>query len=93
MTPEPCTRAGAVDAGWRYTDDHSGESIVLQHLGGEGNAWFRVASNLEHGRAVEAFKSARVRLQSGAIALWCNGRVSRYETAEQCVESKLAQRR
>jgi hypothetical protein len=91
---EPCTRAGAVEAGWRYAEDFGGETLVLQHLGGAGNAWFRVASNVEHGRAVEAFTVARARLAgAGALALWSNGRVSRYETADQCVDSKVAQRR
>lgn len=81
-SPEPCTRLGAVDAGWRFATQHPGETLVLQHSGAEGNRWQLREHSLEHGLAVAAYKAHRQQVVHGAVALWCAGRVSRYETAD-----------
>lgn len=84
-SPEPCTRLGAVDAGWRHAYHHPGEVLVLQHSGAEGNRWQLQAHALDHGAAVAAFKLCRVPIVRGAVALWHSGRVSRYATADEDV--------
>lgn len=84
-SPEPCTRAGAVDAGWRFAYQHPGEVLVLQHSGAEGNRWQLRVHSFEHGVAVAAFKHLRAVVVQGAVALWHGGRVSRYGTHDEDV--------
>lgn len=81
-SPEACTRLAAVEAGWRFAGQCPGEVLVLQHSGAEGNRWQLRTSDLEHGVAVAAFKHFRQHVVAGAVALWANGRVQRYETAD-----------
>lgn len=81
-SPEPCTRLGAVDAGWRLAERQRGLVLVLQHSGAEGNRWQLRAACVELGAAVAAFKGRRAQVVHGAVALWHAGRVSRYETAD-----------
>ena len=81
-SPEPCTRLGATDAGWRLAAQHPGEVLVLQHSGAEGNRWQLRGHAVEHGAAVAAFKRARAVVVHGAVAVWAAGRVSRFETAD-----------
>lgn len=78
-SPEPCTRMGAIDAGWRVAGSYVGEAIVLQHSGAEGNRWQVRAHSLELGVAVAAFKQHRAHVVHGAIALWHRGRLNRYD--------------
>lgn len=79
-SPEPCTRQGAIDAGWRLAAEQcSGEAIVLQHSGADGNRWQLRASSFELGRAVDAYKQHRPSVVHGAIALWHRGRLNRFE--------------
>lgn len=82
-SPEPCTRTGAIDAGWRAAVSFVGEAIVLQHSGAEGNRWQVRAHSLELGIAVAAFKVHRDEVVRGAIALWHRGRLNRFETGEE----------
>ncbi len=77
---EPCTRLAAVEAGWRFAVQHPGEVLVLQHTGALGNRWQCPSASVEHGRAVAEFKRRRETVVHGAVALWTNGRVSRYES-------------
>lgn len=76
---EPCTRQGALDAGWRLAGANPGDALVLQHSGAEGNRWLLRAASLEYGFAVAAFKERRADVVRGAVALWHNGRVHRFE--------------
>jgi hypothetical protein len=79
-SPEPCTRQGAIDAGWRLAGAQcSGEAMVLQHSGADGNRWQLRAHSFELGRAVEAYKQHREHVVRGAIALWHRGRLNRFE--------------
>jgi len=80
-SPEPCTRLGAVDAGWRFAVANPGEVLVLQHSGAEGNRWQLRAHSLEVGVAVVAFKAHRQNVVHGAVALWHAGHVTRFDTA------------
>lgn len=84
-SPEDCTRLAAVDAGWRFAAEHPGEALVLQHSGADGNRWQLRVHSLEHGVAVAAFKHLRDGVVHGAVALWFNGRVSRYGTRDEDV--------
>lgn len=81
-SPEPCSRLGAVDAGWRLAERHRGQVLVLQHSGAEGNRWQLRAACVELGAAVATFKARRREVVRGAVALWHAGRVIRYETAD-----------
>jgi hypothetical protein len=76
---EPCTRQGALDAGWRFAGTNPGDALVLQHSGADGNRWLLRAASLELGLAVATFKERRDEVVHGAVALWHNGRVSRFE--------------
>lgn len=78
--PEPCTRLGALDAGWRYAIAHPSDVLVLQHTGADVGRWQLKAAHLGHGVAVGGFKALRHTLVRGALALWHDGRVTRYET-------------
>jgi hypothetical protein len=78
---EPCTRAGAVDAGWRFAGQHAGEAMVLQHSGVAGQRWQLRASSLEFGFAVAEYKRYREYVVNGAVALWHNGRINRFDAA------------
>lgn len=78
--PEPCTRLGALDAGWRHAVVHPSDVLVLQHTGADVGQWQLVAAHLEHGVAVGRFKAQRSTLVRGALALWHDGRVTRYDT-------------
>lgn len=83
-SPEPCTRQGAIDAGWRLAGErYSGEALVLQHSGADGNRWQVRAHTFELGRAVEAYKQHRTQVVHGAIALWHRGRLNRFDTGTE----------
>jgi hypothetical protein len=81
-SPEDCTRLAAVEAGWRFAGHHPGETFLLQHSGAEGNRWQLRAHSLDRGVVVAEFKARRQQVVHGAVALWANGQVRRYETAD-----------
>lgn len=85
-SPEPCTRAAAREAGWRFQLQCCGETLVLQHSGADGNRWQLRAHSLEHGLAVQAYKERRPHVVHGAIALWNNGHVTRFDTGSDFVQ-------
>lgn len=80
---EPCSRSGAIDAGWRLAVQHAGEALVLQHSGVDGQRWQLRASSLEFGLAVAEYKRRREQVVNGAVALWHNGRINRFDTAAE----------
>lgn len=83
-SPEPCTRQGAIDAGWRIAAEQcAGEAIVLQHSGADGNRWQLRAHSYEVGPVVAAYKRHRDSVVQGAIALWHRGRLNRFETGAE----------
>jgi hypothetical protein len=77
---EPPTREGATSAGWRYAASYPGASFVLRHSGLEQGRWRMLAEHDRIGFAVAAFKTARADAKFGALAVWTNGRLDRFET-------------
>jgi hypothetical protein len=76
---DPPTRAGAVAAGWRFAVKTPGDSFVLRHSGLEQGRWRVVSQHDRIGFAVEAYKTARELARFGALAIWTNGRVDRFD--------------
>lgn len=79
---EPCTRTGALDAGWRFAAEHPGDALVLRHTGAEGQRWQLAVVDQQLGVAVREFKRERTTLVRGAIAVWFGGRVQRFDLGE-----------
>lgn len=77
---EPPTRAGAVTAGWRYAHSYPGASFVLRHSGLDQGRWRLLAHRDSIGLAVGDFKEHRDLAKFGALAIWTNGRLDRFET-------------
>lgn len=76
---DPPTRAGACAAGWRHAVARPGDSFVLRHSGLEQGRWRVVSQHDRIGFAVDAFKTARDLARFGALAIWTNGRIDRFE--------------
>jgi len=76
---EPATREGAVAAGWRYAHSYPGASFVLRHSGLDQGRWRLVGQHDAIGFAVAEFKTAREKATFGALAVWTNGRLDRFE--------------
>lgn len=81
-TGEHCTRTAALDAGWRYAAKHPGETLVLRHTGCEGQRWQLAGHDLSLGLAVREYKRERETLVRGAVALWSDGLVKRFDVGE-----------
>jgi hypothetical protein len=86
IEPEPCSRAGAIKAGHRFTAERLCQGLdavllVMRHGGGAGGRWRLVDAIVGHGEAVAAYKRARGDKADlrGVVALWERGRLSRYE--------------
>lgn len=79
---EPPTREAAAAAGHRYalTAAKNGESLLLKHTGSTQHRWRLAGAHDRIGFAVAAFKNERKLLKRGALAIWTNGRIDRFET-------------
>lgn len=77
---EPATREGARLAGWRYGKTcPPNSSLLLRHSGLEQGRWRMVGLYDRLGFAVAALKTARKKTERGALAIWTDGRVNRFD--------------
>lgn len=77
--PEQPTSEGARRAGYRYSHTCPGSILVLRHSGMKIGLWKLEVACDQSGFAVEQFKLRRGVMKFGALAIWSDGVVTRFE--------------